>query len=319
MVTDRAKRCRAIYAAMLDNLPDSTKTDIFARGTFKVDADTNWYTEVSLARNHTTGRAAPSPSGRLGHEGAGRRQLPAHGDADRQPLLPAGAADPHGLHRGRLRLVRRPNGRKYTEVATRSLDRGNRVSDNTNEQYRAIVGGSTVMGAWDVDAAFTMAQSRGKLDYEGYLAQDPYLAALATGNVNPFGPNDAAGVALLDAAQLKGTVRKSKGTTMAFDAKASTELVQLGGGAMGLAIGADLRKEKATDRPTQGVYERGEHIGGEGSVPPTSASRNIYAVFSELAMPFSKEFELTAAARYDRYSDFGGTFNPMLRASATSP
>ncbi|WP_164845994.1 TonB-dependent receptor plug domain-containing protein [Inhella crocodyli] len=311
---DDAKRCRAIYAAMLDNLPDSTKTDLFARGTFKVDADTSWYTEVSLARNHTTGRAAPSPL-----DGSAMK-VQADGNYPRMVMpidskyFPLALLTRLGYTEADYVSYVDPAGRKYTEVATRSLDRGNRVSDNTNEQYRAILGGSTVMGGWDVDAAFTLAQSRGKLDYEGYLAQDPYLAALATGNVNPFGPNDAAGVALLDGAQLKGTVRKSKGTTMAFDAKASTEIGQLGGGAMALAVGADLRKDKASDRPTQGVYERGEHIGGEGSVPATSASRNVVAVFSELAMPFSKEFELTAAARYDRYSDFGGTFNPMLRA-----
>jgi len=307
------KRCRAIYAAMLDNLPDSTKTDLFARGTFKVDADTSWYTEVSLARNHTTGRAAPSPL-----DGSAMK-VQADGNYPRMVMpidskyFPLALLTRLGYTEADYVSYVDGSGRKYTEVATRSLDRGNRVSDNTNEQYRAIVGGSTVMSGWDVDAAFTLAQSRGKLDYEGYLAQDPYLAALATGNVNPFGPNDAAGVALLDAAQLKGTVRKSKGTTMAFDAKASTELGQLDGGAMGLAIGTDLRREKASDRPTNRVYENGEHIGGEGSVPPTSASRSVMAVFSELAMPFTKELEVTAAARYDRYSDFGGTFNPMVR------
>jgi iron complex outermembrane receptor protein len=32
---DPVLRCRAIYAAMLDNLPDSTKTDVFGRATFR--------------------------------------------------------------------------------------------------------------------------------------------------------------------------------------------------------------------------------------------------------------------------------------------
>jgi iron complex outermembrane receptor protein len=308
--TDTAKRCRAIYAAMLDNLPDSTKTDLFARGTFKLNADTSWLTEVSIARNHTTGRAAPSPL-----DGSAMK-VQADGNYPAMVMPTTSRYFPLALltRLGYTAANWDPDGDGFTEVATRSLDRGNRVSDNTNEQYRAILGGNTVMGSWDLDAAFTLAQSRGSLDYEGYLAQNPYLAALRTGNVNPFGPNDAAGVALLDGAQLIGNVRKSKGTTMAFDAKASTELGQLGGGGIGLAIGMDMRKEKASDRPTQGVYERGEHIGGEGSVPATSASRNVIAVFSELALPFSKEFELTAAARYDRYSDFGGTFNPMVRA-----
>jgi iron complex outermembrane receptor protein len=84
------------------------------------------------------------------------------------------------------------------------------------------------------------------------------------------------------------------------------------GGSMAIAIGTDLRKEKADDRPTNIEYSKGSHIGGEGSVPATNASRNIYAVYSELSMPFMKGVELTAAARYDKYSDFGGSFNPRV-------
>jgi iron complex outermembrane receptor protein len=311
--SDNAKRCRAIYAAMLDNLPDSTKTDIFARGTFKVDADTNWFFETSIARNHTTGRAAPSPldgsAMRVGADGNYPRMV--------MPIdsryFPRALLDRLGYTEADYVSFVDGAGRKFTEVATRSLDRGNRVSDNTNEQYRFVIGANTLMGGWDVDTALNLAQARGSLNYEGYLLQEPYLAALATGNVNPFGPNDAAGVALLDAAQLKGNVRKSKATTLVADVKASRELMQMDGGAMALALGADFRKDKADDRPTNIEYSRGSHIGGEGSVPATSASRSVYAVFGELAMPFTKELEATVAARYDHYSDFGGSFNPMVR------
>jgi len=47
-------------------------------------------------------------------------------------------------------------------------------------------------------------------------------------------------------------------------------------------------------------------------VPNTTASRTIYALFSELSMPFAKGWEATIKARYDHYSDFGSTFNPGL-------
>ncbi len=310
---DDVRRCRAIYAAMLDNLPDSTKTDLFARGTFKLDADSSWFFEASAARNHTTGRAAPSPL-----DGTAMK-VQADGNYPRMVMpidsryFPLALLTRLGYTEADYVSFVDANGRKFTEVATRSLDRGERVSDNTNEQFRLVLGMNGSMAGWDYDTALNIAQARGSLVYEGYLLQDPYLAALATGNVNPFGPNDAAGVALLDGAQLKGKVRASKATTMVFDVKASRELMEMGGGAMAIAVGADLRKDKADDRPTHPGYSAGAHIGGEGSVPTTSASRNVAAVYTELAMPFSKELELTAAARYDRYSDFGGSFNPMLR------
>ncbi|MBN8505987.1 MAG: TonB-dependent receptor [Burkholderiales bacterium] len=310
--SDNAKRCRAIYAAMLDNLPDSTKTDIFARGTFKLSPDTSWFFEGSIGRNHTTGRAAPSPldgtAMKVGADGNYPRMV--------MPIssryFPKALLDRLGYTEADyVSLVE--NGVKYTEVATRSLDRGPRVSDNTNEQYRLVVGASTSAAGWDVDTAINYAQARGSLDYEGYLLQEPYLAALRTGNVNPFGPNDAAGVALLDGAQLKGNVRKSKATTLVADIKASREIGTLDGGPMQLALGADLRRDEAEDRPTNIEYSKGSHIGGEGSVPKTVASRNVVAFHGELVMPFSKALEVTAAARFDGYSDFGNTFNPMLR------
>ena len=171
--SDNAKRCRAIYAAMLDNLPDSTKTDIFARGTFKVDADTNWFFETSIARNHTTGRAAPSPldgsAMRVGADGNYPRMV--------MPIdsryFPRALLDRLGYTEADYVSFVDGAGRKFTEVATRSLDRGNRVSDNTNEQYRFVIGANTLMGGWDVDTALNLAQARGSLNYEGYLLQEP--------------------------------------------------------------------------------------------------------------------------------------------------
>jgi iron complex outermembrane receptor protein len=301
-------RCRAIYAAMLDNLPDSTKSDIFGRGTFRLNADHQLFIEGSMARNATIGRAAPSPI-----SGDAMKVRP-DGNYPNVLLPTSSKYFPQALltRLGYTAADWDADGDGFTEIATRSLDMGNRVSDNTNEQYRLVVGASGLFQGWDYDVGLNISQARGKLNYSGYLLEESYLAGLRTGNINPFGPNDAAGLALLDKASLRGEVRKSKGTVMAFDAKASRELGKMDGGAMAIAIGTDLRKEKADDRPTNIEYSKGSHIGGEGSVPATNASRNIYAVYSELSMPFMKGVELTAAARYDKYSDFGGSFNPRV-------
>ena len=309
-----ALRCRAIYAAMLDNLPDSTKTDLYARGTFKIDSDNQWFVEASAARNHTTGRAAPTP--------VDASVFKVQADGNYPPFLmpvdskyfPTALLARLGYTPADYISYTDPvTGKGFSEVAYRSLDRGNRVSDNTNEQFRMVLGANGLMAGWDYDVGLNVSQARGTLDYSGYLLEAPLIAAMKTGNVNPFGPNDATGVALLNGAALEGTVRKSKGTTMVVDGKVSKEIGQLAGGAMALAMGMDLRKEKADDKPTNEGYRQGLHVGGEGAVPATSASRNVYAVFSELSMPFAKGLEVTLAARYDRYSDFGGSFNPMAR------
>jgi iron complex outermembrane receptor protein len=308
---DDVKRCRAIYAAMLDNLPDSTKTDLFARGTFRIDGDNQWFIEASAARNHTTGRAAPTPI-----DGTAMK-VKADGSYPNVLMPITSKYFPTALL---TRLGYTPadyvsatiDGVGYTEIAYRSLDRGNRVSDNTNEQYRVVVGANGLFSGWDYDIGLNVAQARGTLNYSGYLLEEPFLDAMKTGNVNPFGPNDAAGVALLDGAALEGKVRQSKGTTVVLDAKVSRELMKMDGGMMAIAMGVDLRREKADDKPTNAEYSKGSHIGGEGSVPATSASRNISAIYSELSLPFAKGWEAAVAARYDKYSDFGGSFNPRV-------
>jgi len=309
--TDDVKRCRAVYAAMLDNLPDSTKTDLFARGTFRIDADNQWFVEASAARNHTTGRAAPTPvdgsAMKVGADGNYPNVLmPITSKYFPTALLTRLGYTPADYVSATI------GGVGYTEIAYRSLDRGNRVSDNTNEQYRVVVGATGLFSGWDYDIGLNVAQARGTLNYSGYLLQEPFLAAMKTGNLNPFGPNDATGVALLDGAALEGKVRQSKGTTVVFDAKLSRELMKMDGGMMAIAFGVDLRREKADDKPTNAEYSKGSHIGGEGSVPATSASRTVSAVFSELSLPFAKGWEAAVAARYDKYSDFGGSFNPRV-------
>jgi iron complex outermembrane recepter protein len=317
---DAIKRCRAVYAAMLDNLPDSTKTDLFARGTFRIDADNQWFVEASAARNHTTGRAAPTPvdgtAMKVRADGSYPSVLmPVTSKYFPQALLTRlglTAANQYNANGELIAAGWDPDADGYTEIAYRSLDRGNRVSDNTNEQYRVVVGANGLFSGWDYDIGLNFAQARGTLNYSGYLLEEPFLEAMKEGIVNPFGPNDAAGVAALDGAALEGKVRQSKGTTVAFDAKVSRELMKMDGGMMAIAVGVDLRREKADDKPTNAEYSKGSHIGGEGSVPATSASRTISAVFSELSLPFAKGWEAAVAARYDKYSDFGGSFNPRV-------
>jgi iron complex outermembrane receptor protein len=306
---DPIKRCRAIYAAMLDNLPDSTKTDVFSRATFALNADTMAFIEGSFARNHTIGRVAPTPIS------GDAMKVKADGSYPNVLMPTSSQYFPLALltRLGFTAADWDPDGDGYAEIATRSLDMGNRINNNTNDQYRLVGGVTGSWGAWDYDLGLSVAQAAGRLRYNGYLLQEPYLAALRSGNINPFGPNDAAGQALLDAASLTGVVRKSTNTVVGLDAKASREIGRLDGGAMALAIGTDVREESARDKPVNAEYSAGSHIGGEGSVPTTSASRKVVALFTELAMPFMKGLEVSAAARYDHYSDFGSSFNPSLK------
>jgi len=299
--------CRFIYAATLDNLPDQDKADVFGRATWNLSKDAQMFAEVSFAKNHSIGRIAPTPI----FWGATSLD-PIAGDYA-HPLMPVNSpffprALLASLGYTPAQLAGDANG--MTEIAMRAIPAGNRINDNTNTQSRFVVGSTGLMAGWDYDTAFNYAQAKGDLEYSGYIHEGRFLAELAAGNINPFGSSGAGGDAAWARAALTGPMRESTSTTMEFDFKLSRELGKMEGGNMAMAMGVDLRKEKAEDRAVNADYSAGKHIGGEGTVPNTIASRNIFAVFGELSMPFAKGIEAGLSARYDRYSDFGGTFNP---------
>ena len=299
--------CRFIYAATLDNLPDQDKADVFSRATWNLSKDAQMFAELSFARNASIGRIAPTPI----FWGATSLD-PVKGDYA-HPLMPVSSPFfPRDLLKSLgwtdAQLAGDANG--MTEIAMRAIPAGNRINDNTNTQARFVLGSTGVLAGWDYDTAFNYAKAKGDLEYRGYIHEGRFLAELAAGNINPFGPSGANGDAAWARAALTGPMRKSDSTTMEVDFKLSRELGAMAGGNMAVAMGVDFRREKAEDRPVNADYSAGKHIGGEGTVPLTIASRNISAVFGELSMPFAKGVEAGLSARYDRYSDFGGTFNP---------
>jgi iron complex outermembrane receptor protein len=299
-------RCRGIYAAYVDNLPDSHKADLFGRFAYNVNANNQLFAEASFARNHNIGRVAPVPID----------QTATHIRPDgSQPniLLPLTSRyAPLQLLQRLGYNVNDVGTPGFLEIAYRSADVGNRINDNTNDQSRVSVGMKGLMAGWDYDTAFTYARADDHLKYFNYVQEQRFIDALRTGNLNPFGPNDAAGQQLLASTKMEGDMRKSNSETTQVDGKMSRDLMRLAGGPMAIAVGADVRREAIDDKPVNADYSAGLHVGGEGTVPHTSASRNVTAVFAEMNFPIVRNLELAAAVRYDHYSDVGSKFSPRV-------
>ncbi len=301
-------RCRGLFPAYLDNLPDQHKADAFGRFTYQLNANHQLFTEASFARNHTIGRIAPVPI-----DSSIARIKP---DGTQDPFLlpltsryaPVALLTQLGYN---VANVTFPG---FLDIIYRAAPAGNRVNDNTNEQKRLSAGMTGVVAGWDYSTALTIARAEDFLVYTGYVQENRFRSALASGNINPFGPNDAAGDALLNAAKMEGPMRDSGSTATQFDGKISRELGRMPGGAMAIALGTDLRREKIDDRPINDDYRLGLHVGGEGTIPDVSASRTVSALFGEIVLPFVKNLEVSGAVRYDRYSDVGSKTNPRLSA-----
>ena len=110
--------------------------------------------------------------------------------------------------------------------------------------------------------------------------------------------------------------RKSSGITEAVDVKGSTTLARLAGGELALAVGAELRREEQSFRPSALLLSN-NILGDRGTtgvdrLQATDNDRKVSSAYAEISAPFSRELEAQFALRTDRYSDVGNTTNPKL-------
>jgi iron complex outermembrane recepter protein len=102
---------------------------------------------------------------------------------------------------------------------------------------------------------------------------------------------------------------------ISVDILANGSLLSLPGGRIKVAVGATFREEKFETDLTVTIPP------GEPSSTDVSAQRHVTSVYGELYLPLFGEsnarngfrrLELSAAARYDDYNDFGSTVNPRV-------
>jgi iron complex outermembrane receptor protein len=275
------------YDYMQDTLiyPPSKRTSFTGRGEFAINADHSLFAEYLYSNVESTYRISPLTLGNITYPASGR-------------YYPTAYAAANGLS-GPLRLQ------------MRLAEAGGRENQVTSDSQRLVGGAKGVVAGWDYDTAFTWAENRTTDKYSsGYVQTTPFNAFFATGNLNPFGPTDAAGLALLEATKISDDARKSTGKTTSWDGKVTKELWNLKGGPVALALGAEYRREEMDFKPSD-LLARGE-IRGEGTAEPLSGSRNVTAFFAEVNLPFTKTIEAQVALRYDDYSDFGSTVNPKF-------
>jgi iron complex outermembrane receptor protein len=90
---------------------------------------------------------------------------------------------------------------------------------------------------------------------------------------------------------------------------ASTDLWEMAGGAAGVAFGVEFRSEDYAD-----IYDTlqssGQIVGSAGN--SAAGGRNVKAAFGELLLPVLSNLEVSFAARYDEYSDYGNDTSPKL-------
>ena len=294
--------------------PSQETLNFFARGAKQINADLQAYTELNIYSSKSNSSTTPSGiSGSVGFPGG-----PVSNAA-----VALGATHPDNPYFGTTARLRYLAG-----------DVGPRVSNSESDFNRFVLGLKGSVADWDFDTAFLYSSSKGSTARTGYLQRDVTFAllnpsaanvaaaragsaayaALPAGSVWRIAENGGLNSAALYAALSPTITDSSKTTTTQVDFKATREFGQLAGGKIGVAVGAEVRKEQVELTPTTGT-ERGNIIGLGYSA--YKGDRNVLGVYGEALFPVTKTIELSAAIRGDKYSDYGNSVTPKLGAKWT--
>ncbi|KQW51121.1 MULTISPECIES: TonB-dependent receptor [unclassified Roseateles] len=215
----------------------------------------------------------------------------------------------------------------------RMQDFGYRTLENVAENKRLLVGLDGVVGAYDYKLGLSTAKAEGWTNLvDGYANMGRLNDALRTGKINPWvkpgEKQSAEAMTLIESIKDRGRLQGGNTTLQQFDGALSGELMKLPAGPLDFAVGFDLRRETFEFMPETGTFTCSDSLAdaltasdaskskivyncpGNSAIP--EVTRDVKAVYAELAVPVFKGLDLQLAVRHDKYSDFGGTTNPKI-------
>lgn len=185
------------------------------------------------------------------------------------------------------------------------------ISELESTRFTAGLQGS--LGAWDLDAAFMYSRQDNKRTLKNRVRNSLLTASLTPGS-STYGQyrfngqgNTAAGIASI----ASDAVVEGESSIASLDVRASRDLFAMAGGQAAVAVGLEYRKEDLEAVP-DATYKSGDFIGLVGN--GAKGDRNLWAAFTELRLPVLKSVEVQAAARHEKYSDFGNATTGKLGA-----
>lgn len=272
--------------------PEIDRLNFFGRGTLQFSPSLTAYAELGIftTKSKANGTLGGNNDGGVFKPGDPFNPLITHG----LMTLPAGHPD-------------NPTPGTARTLAYRPFELGGRDQQTDNTVFRLVQGLQGNAFGWDFDVGASYIKSRLKNDNTGYINYDVMQAALNNGTYRINLPNTTAPSVLAAVSPTLSTIPTS--SIKSIDFKATRSLMELPGGPLGVALGGETRWEAANNPPVPGT-DTGAIVGLGYSA--FAATRRVSAVYGELTAPVVKWLELTGAARYDHYSDFGDSTTPKL-------
>lgn len=172
---------------------------------------------------------------------------------------------------------------------------------NLNESYRLLAGINGIVGGWDWEAAALWNRVERDETFYGRIYK-PTVERIYT-------ENRTIAQTIADPTSSRNVVNKGYAQVTSVDFKASTEFGKLGGGPIGVAVGAELREDKIGLTPDPEL-QTGNIVGLVNS--SADGKRKVSSAFFEFRTPWAKAFETDLSGRYDKYPNIDGNFAPKV-------
>ena len=325
-------------------LPQSTRGNVFLGGEYDLTPRITAFTDLSMYQAHSvTYREPDTYSATTDGLLIVPTSNPFNPFGDRF-WSPTGAPNADGTPR----LTGTPSAVSVT--TKRMADLPTRIDTVTDSVYRGVLGfRGTLFDSWSWESAGLYSAARG-IEYEPLLRRSLLAAAINQSDpakaFNPFTRSYAVqNGTLVDTGRfvnpasvvnpmLGPYIRNGITKLGSLDFRASGDVRKIwGGNTISGAFGGEFRYEAFDDYrpPFVGLNPVGSGLNpnvtdfvSASSVPDTHGNRHVSSLYAETVVPLvGDEFklplvdslELTAAARYENYSDFGSTTNPKYGAN----
>ena len=190
----------------------------------------------------------------------------------------------------------------------------NRFSGNLNVEQRVLLTFSGSNAGWDYATDFNYSKNTNDNRNTGGYPNEDVLApgGVLSNLINPFGPQSAAGQALIDSSYINGVYALGEYKRWSVDGHASHPLGDAfnAGTPATVALGFTVNGERYAYATTP--YNDLTKAGTGLTDSAVEGGRQVQAAFVELDVPISKRLDLDISDRQDRYSDFGTTNNAKL-------
>lgn len=296
--------CRYDKYPRFQAVPGAKRMNTLISGRVRVDADTEWFSELTYSDISVNYQSPYKPYGPKlspvvwGDPSTGQgkmffyRGLPAE-----HPLNQTGQEADF-----RYRFV---DGPSYNQTNT--------------TQYRALTGLKGTYKTYDWESAVGMmgghtgSLGRGAFSDSGFIKEigDYNPDTLAPDFFNKPGGYVIGGKNSADVLNTLFPVNGYSATNRQFflDGKISGDIAQLPAGALQLATGFELRHETVKISPTDNLAN-GDIVGYGTSA--AEGRRNFGAVFAEVGIPIVKNLDGDIAGRLDKFPGFGAHFSPKV-------